>query len=62
MSFKKKCKYLELFLPVTEGITLLTKKGRKKHYIEDLIFKNLKKWFSGHICKGANPTCVSANA
>ena len=42
MSFKnkKKCKYLEWFGPVTEGITLLSWKGIIKHYIEDLIFQN----------------------
>ena len=42
MSFKnkKKCKYLECFGPVTEGITLLSWKGIIKHYIEDLIFQN----------------------
>ena len=36
---KQKCKYLEWFWLVTEGITLLT---RKKHYIEDCILKTSK--------------------
>ena len=36
-----KSKYLKWFWPVTEGITLLTKK-KIKHSIEDLIFKPSK--------------------
>ena len=45
MSFEniKKCKYLEWFWHMTEGIILLTWKRKIKHYIEDLIFFKLQK-------------------